>query len=834
MAKKPYTARTNIAGAHQQGVHVKPGARLTSGRSWFSYKRLYVAAALPLLLSDYIPDSSSLGDLKKSLVQSWTALAYMPTGFQLVALGSLLIMVYMLSTVGKPYWQFAWNCFIKPFLVSKPAGVDSEEHQKRLEMFYEGQAEVYDVTRRRLLRGRSTMLKLCAAQLRQYYPCHFANDFRVGKSGESVNDPASLPSPPLSPSFLAGENKRFAWIDVGGGTGENIERMNQYFPISNFDKVYLVDITPSLCEIARKRFKALGWNNVTVLCLDAAKFEIPKEDGDDLDIALITMSYSLTMIETFYPLIDRLTQVLSPSGIFGVSDFYVSSKRSSDPTRQLPWFTRWFWAIWFDQDNVYLTPGRREYLEHKFKTVKTLSARNNMLPFVHIPYYIWIGAQKESTVRMPDFSLDAAPQDDAVSVTSENEFEQPPKEAPAVPKSVADSLLVSADHVHGQGLRWRQPFDVKLLDRFSTYIYAFAWEDPRVDLEFLDLKKEDHMFVISSGGCNVLEYAAKVGPERIHSVDLNPCQNHMLELKLAGLSSMSYEDFWKLFGDGYINDFSALLDTHLSPHLSPYAYHFWKQNAGFKNLFKTGCSGLAIRVFQFVIRVRGLRPVVERMCSASTIEEQVKIWNNELRPHFLSKWLIRILNNDRFLWGALGVPPAQMQMLLQEGSAQEYMINTLDPVIQSTLLRDDNYFYYMPLMLKYNPNASGNPAYLTEEGFNILRNEPERLDAIKIHTDYINNVLDREVLDGELTKVILMDHLDWFSPEDARAEIEKVHKKMAKGGMVFWRSAGKHPWYNEIFEDVGFSIKPLQIREGKTLYIDRVNMYASNWCGTKL
>ncbi len=47
--------------------------------------------------------------------------------------------------------------------------------------------------------------------------------------------------------------KRYAWIEIGGGTGENIEKMNKFFPIANFHRVYLIDITPSLCEIARKR-----------------------------------------------------------------------------------------------------------------------------------------------------------------------------------------------------------------------------------------------------------------------------------------------------------------------------------------------------------------------------------------------------------------------------------------------------------------------------------------------------------------------------------------------------------------------------------------------------
>lgn len=139
----------------------------------------------------------------------------------------------------------------------------------------------------------------------------------------------------------------------------------------------------------------------------------------------------------------------------------------------------------------------------------------------------------------------------------------------------------------------------------------------------------------------------------------------------------------------------------------------------------------------------------------------------------------------------------------------------------------------MPLMLRYKKDAPGNPAYLSTKGFEILVKNPERLDAIKIHTDYIVNVLGK-LDDNELTKVILMDHLDWFSVKDAEAEINAVYQKMKKGGYVFWRSAGKAPWYNELFEKIGFKIELCQVREGETMYIDRVNMYASFWKGVKV
>ena len=50
-----------------------------------------------------------------------------------------------------------------------------------------------------------------------------------------------------------------------------------------------------------------------------------------------------------------------------------------------------------------------------------------------------------------------------------------------------------------------------------------------------------------------------------------------------------------------------------------------------------------------------------------------------------------------------------------------------------------------------------------------------------------------------------MDHLDWFSPgsADVDEEIQELYRVVAPGGLVFWRSAGKHPWYNKVY---GFSL----------------------------
>ena len=75
--------------------------------------------------------------------------------------------------------------------------------------------------------------------------------------------------------------------------------MAQFLPVGKFfSHVYLVDLSPSLCEVARQRFERLGWKNVSVICEDARSFTLPANDGikasNGADI--VTMSYSLSMI----------------------------------------------------------------------------------------------------------------------------------------------------------------------------------------------------------------------------------------------------------------------------------------------------------------------------------------------------------------------------------------------------------------------------------------------------------------------------------------------------------------------------------------------------------
>ena len=65
---------------------------------------------------------------------------------------------------------------------------------------------------------------------------------------------------------------------------------------------------------------------------------------------------------------------------------------------------------------------------------------------------------------------------------------------------------------------------------------SFAHAYPRVASR-LELGPDDNVLVITSAGCNALDYAL-AGPRHVYAVDLNPRQNALLELKKAAIRAL--------------------------------------------------------------------------------------------------------------------------------------------------------------------------------------------------------------------------------------------------------------------------------------------------------
>ncbi|MDJ0737963.1 MAG: class I SAM-dependent methyltransferase [Nostocaceae cyanobacterium] len=233
--------------------------------------------------------------------------------------------------------------------LAKP--VRGDTHQERLENFYSNQSQDYDRFRRRLLQGREELYQALA-------------------NGEG--------------------NDGKIWIDFGGGTGANLESISDR--LSGFGKIYIVDLSPSLLQVAQGRIADRGWTNVATVEADITQFVPPEGVAD-----IVTFSYSLTMIPDWFAAIDQAEEILKPGGTIGVVDFYVSGKYPPPGWQRHSFFDRHFWPIWFATDNVFLCPNRLAYLHHKFDIV-SLTERMGSLPFIpglRVPYYRFIGRKRE-------------------------------------------------------------------------------------------------------------------------------------------------------------------------------------------------------------------------------------------------------------------------------------------------------------------------------------------------------------------------------------------------------------------------------------------------------
>lgn len=715
---------------------------------------------------------------------------------------SFVLFGLLFNTKVKTISSFCFHCFIAPFTPgSKKKSNSGAGQQSALESFYKAQAKIYDATRSTLLHGREKSLELTVSHLYK--------------------------------------KKGLVWVDIGGGTGWNVEYMNSILPLTkHFKSIYIVDLSPSLLEVAKKRFEKLGITNVHCILEDACLFKIPHESAD-----LITFSYSLSMIPTFHSTIDHVQKMLNKDGLICCVDFGVQSEVNTTgrvncvggiTNRHTPWVFRAFWKLWFEADRVFLDPARRDYLEYRFGTLKSLNLYNKSLG--NIPYYIWLGCDKDASPsllhRINALATESpylAPQD---AINAKEEIKYSKGHSAAISNQNRNLPYPS---LYYQEDNYRVYYDEQRSEynQFNhQYIYAFTWEDPREDNNILKFTKDDTVLAITSAGDNILSYAQlKDSPKRIHCVDLNPCQGHLLELKLAAFKSLTQEEVWQLFGIGKIENFEDLLINKLSSHMSSHAFQFWHAHASTfdikgRGLYDTGFSKWALRMARYLFKFTGINDYVEELCSCISLDQQIKIWDDKIKPTLLNPVVSHLLiGNPMFLWKALGVPANQASLM--GPSVINYVKETFEPLITRSLISKDNYFYYLCLKSKYSKNNC--PDYLTREAYQKFSQKSTPLDNIRIHTDYLHDVFKR-LTEKSLTIAIIMDHMDWFSPtgEDANIEISAMFKALAPGGRVLLRSASKKPWYIKNFENFGFKCYAAGVRMPDES-IDRVNMYASTW-----
>ncbi len=343
--------------------------------------------------------------------------------------------------------------------------------------------------------------------------------------------------------------------------------------------------------------------------------------------------------------------------------------------------------------------------------------------------------------------------------------------------------------------------DQKLFDAIysRSLVYNSCWEDPALDRVALGLGPQDRMLVIASAGCNVLDYAL-VAPACIHAVDANPRQIALLELKLAGVRCLEFEDFFAVFGAGRHPRFETVYRGALRRHLSPFARDYWDRHGHWfcetdpaDSFYYHGLSGLVARGFRAYLRLRpALRAAVDTLLEVRSLPEQRRVYERLVRPQ-LWRGAVNWALSRQLTMSMLGVPHPQTKEVQRqhEGGVAGFVRESVDYVLRELPLWT-NYFWTLYLRGRYSADCC--PEYLRPENFAALKGG--LAERIALHTCTVTEFLHgtRE----RISRFVLLDHMDWMSsyyPDALVEEWEAICEHATPDARVIFRSARREPRY---------------------------------------
>jgi len=330
---------------------------------------------------------------------------------------------------------------------------------------------------------------------------------------------------------------------------------------------------------------------------------------------------------------------------------------------------------------------------------------------------------------------------------------------------------------------------------FRSMVYPQIWEDPRADMDALEITPETRIMTIASGGCNVMSYLT-ANPARIIAIDLNETHIALLKLKIAAAQHLpNHGTFYRFFGAANDRRNIALYNDLVAPHLDAETRAYWegreltgrRRISRFaRNFYHFGLLGRFIATGHLAARVFGANP--KRLVEARSIEEQREIFARDIAPAF-NHPLLRWITSKRASLFGLGIPPVQYDALSGGGARpmSEVLKERAERLATGFDLKD-NYFAWQAFGRSYPAQGEGPcPPYLEKANFMAVKARANRIDVV--HDNMIR------FLSGEpaesLDRYVLLDAQDWMDDAALNALWQQITRTARPGARVIFRTAGE-------------------------------------------
>ncbi len=315
---------------------------------------------------------------------------------------------------------------------------------------------------------------------------------------------------------------------------------------------------------------------------------------------------------------------------------------------------------------------------------------------------------------------------------------------------------------------------------FSDILYAQCWEDPEIDRQAFRIRPDDVIFSITSGGCNVLAFLVD-NPAKIVALDLNPCQNHVLELKMAAFKTLQYDSLLEFLGilpsDQRIITYHKILRGVLNSESRDYwDQHPEKIRTGIIHTGRyEGYMHMLRKWFGVLMGkslFRGLYEAVDQQERELLYREK---WNNIRWRLFTGFFLSRF-------WMTFLFDKAFFVQLERSFSFGDHFRGIIRKAITELPVRESSFLAYILFGNFYSINHL--PVYLRRENFEVIR---DRLDRILLITgncrDYFLS------LPGEcFSKFNFTNIFEWMSPRDYEELLRETIRVARPASIITYRN----------------------------------------------
>jgi S-adenosylmethionine-diacylglycerol 3-amino-3-carboxypropyl transferase len=307
---------------------------------------------------------------------------------------------------------------------------------------------------------------------------------------------------------------------------------------------------------------------------------------------------------------------------------------------------------------------------------------------------------------------------------------------------------------------------------FEKLLFAQSWEDPELDIEALRITPDDRVLVVTSGGCNALSLLT-TEPKELITIDMNPVQSWLLELKLAGIRGLSHEEFLGLLGARFIEEpdpshpSATALYGRIRRLLSPGAQWFWERHLSMihHGVLQSGRYERFLGIFRRLLRlVQGGRTVRELMNQSL-----------DMQPDFYrARW-------DRPAWRLFFRIFFSRQVLGHGGLDPEFFKYT-NGMLTELPVRD-NYFVAQICFGRYL-NRDTVPRYLHRRYFERLK---ACADRVEIVTEEVERFL-LQLQSDRIDKFALSNVFEWVDEAAFEQVLREIWRVARPGGRLCYRN----------------------------------------------